>query len=164
VAWKEFQIAVSGTTGPIQGVANEIADTVNRMTVLFGGTAAPIGILIDDLDKLYDKAKKNADAPWWQFDPTVGDPTRLATVSQSLNSGVDAVTQGIPGSGKILGEIQEIAVSVDRWNNVSDEQLAKLRELNTELNSLIVNGGKAEAAAATAEQAAAAYFMLKMAV
>lgn len=155
VAWTEFQIALSGGTGPVQGFANEVADTMNRMTVLFGGTSAPIGILIDNLQKMHEESKKNAEASFWKKDPLMEDPTRLATVTQSLNSGVDAVTQGIPGSGAILGQIQEIAVSVDRWNNVSDEQLAKLRELNTELNNLIVNGGKAEAAAATAEQAAA---------
>lgn len=163
VAWQEFNIAASTGTGIVQRSADALASGVNQMTVILTGTGAPLGLLLDNLERLQEETKaiENADfvAKGLNFF-TGGDinagSRNIQLVADSLASAIDAVEQNIPGAGEYLARIQEIAVSVDQWNYATDEQVAKLQQINTELNNLIASGGKAQAAALTAEQAAAA--------
>lgn len=165
VSWTEFQIALSGGTGPVQAIANSLSDGFNELTVLIAGTDAPIGVLLGNLDRLYAESKRQADInSQWELlskgaefltGESVGaGAQRIAMVGDALRSAVSAVEEGIPGSGKILGQIQVIATEVDKWNGATTEQIALVQQLSTELNNLITNGGKAQATAITAAESA----------
>jgi hypothetical protein len=163
VAWTEFRIAVSGSTGPVQAVAASLADGFNQMTVLINGTAAPIGVLIGNLERMAAQTRivENADPiakglAWLNGTDLNAGSQKLDIVTTSLKNAMDVVTVGVPGSGAILAQISGIAVEVDKWNYATDEQIAKLRTLNAQMDALIISGGAAQAAAITAEQAAAA--------
>lgn len=163
VAWTEFNIAAASGTGIVQRAADSLANGVNQMTVILTGTGAPLGLLIGNLERLQEETKAIEDADFVAKGLsffTGGDinagSKNIQIVADSLNSAIDAVEQNIPGAGQYLSQIQEIAVSVDQWNYATDEQIAKIQQINTELNTLITTGGKAQAAALSAEEAAAA--------
>ncbi|HSG63311.1 MAG TPA: hypothetical protein VLA24_17940 [Pseudomonadales bacterium] len=160
IAWTEFTIAVSGGSGIVQDFSSSFASGLNQITVMLAGTRAPVSILIGNLTELEKTTRAIEEAdPFSRFIAHLNGTGLVASqefaiVRDSLNSALSAVDEGIPGSGQILRDVLAIATAVDRWNTVSVDQLASLRALNTELNTLYVTGGKAEAAALSAEEAA----------
>jgi hypothetical protein len=162
IAYTEFQIALSSSTSPIQQIASSMADGFNQLSVIIAGTDAPVGVLLGNLQRLSEQTRiiENADplAKGLSFltGSDINDGSqKLNLVTASLESAISAVEQGIPGAGVYLGQIAQIATEVDQWNYATNDQIAQIQALNTELNNLITNGGKAQSDTANAAQAAA---------
>ncbi len=133
VAWAEFIQGASAVGGAFDRIAGAAAATVDELSVVFG-TGNSRAIL--EVTKANAEVAKFAAESGIANALTAGGAERnakayefLASTLESLN---DGVAKNIPTALEYRQQVEQIAVSADRWGVVTDSQLDQLREIRTQ--------------------------------
>lgn len=133
VAWAEFIQGASAVGGAFDRIAGAAAATVDELSVVFG-TGNSRAIL--EVTKANAEVAKYAAESGIANALTAGGAERnakayefLAGTLERLN---DGVAKNIPTALEYRQQVEQIAVSADRWGVVTDSQLDQLREIRTQ--------------------------------